>query len=340
MTVTAENTDPSKDTEVLMPVNKRGDGGEQQKPMSPLVWRSMLVFGVSIYGSFSILVHLTEVDNKLPFSSTSMFLLAEFAKLCISIALFMPEVREKGFKMPSLSYIALFAVPAFLYLITNNLGVQMQTEMDPATYQVLANMKILSTALLYRIIIKKPITPLQWGSLGLLAVAGVLNSYGGFKAKSGEIRPSEIHVTLKGLVMITVYCFLSGLAGVYSEYILKKKYETSIHLQNALLYSFGCILNGSVFLLTALNSNDPATNLNLFHGYSIFTWILVLTQAVAGLIMSSIIKHGSNITRLFFIACAMLVTTTLSILIFGLQLNTYFCAAFVIVIVALYLHQK
>lgn len=48
----------------------------------------------------------------------------------------MPEVREKGFKMPSLSYIALFAVPAFLYLITNNLGVQMQTEMDPATYQV------------------------------------------------------------------------------------------------------------------------------------------------------------------------------------------------------------
>ena len=38
-------------------------------------------FRVSIYGSFSILVHLTEVDNKLPFSSTSMFLLAEFAKV-------------------------------------------------------------------------------------------------------------------------------------------------------------------------------------------------------------------------------------------------------------------
>ena len=57
-------------------------------------------------------------------------------QLCISISLFMPEVREKGFKMPSVSYIAPFAVPAFLYLITNNLGVQMQTEMDPATYQV------------------------------------------------------------------------------------------------------------------------------------------------------------------------------------------------------------
>lgn len=332
--------DKSKDTEVLMPGSKRSDDGEQKKPMSPLVWRSMLVFGVSIYGSFSVLVHLTEVDNKLPFSSTSMYLIAEFAKLCISITLFMPEVREKGFKMPAVSYIAPFAVPAFLYLITNNLGVQMQTEMDPATYQVLANMKILSTALLYRIIIKKPITQLQWGALGLLAVAGVLNSYGGFKAKAGETSASEIHITLKGLAMITLYCTLSGLAGVYSEYILKKKYETSIHLQNALLYTFGCIFNGSVFLMSALSSDDPATYLNLFHGYSIFTWILILTQATAGLIMSSIIKHGSNITRLFFIACAMLVTTTLSILIFGLQLNAYFCAAFLIVLVALYLHQK
>ena len=34
-----------------------------------------------------------------------------------------------------------------------------------------------------------------------------------------------IHVTLLGLAMIGVYTTLSGLAGVYSEYILKGKYE-------------------------------------------------------------------------------------------------------------------
>ena len=38
-------------------------------------------FSVIIYGSFSVLVHLTEVDNKLPFSSTSMYLLVEVAKV-------------------------------------------------------------------------------------------------------------------------------------------------------------------------------------------------------------------------------------------------------------------
>ena len=65
-----------------------------------------------------------------------------------------------------------------------------------------------------------------------------------------------------------------------------------------------------------------------------------LPQATVGLIMSSIIKHGSNIVRLYFIACAMLVTTGLSVLLFGLHLNAYFCMSFVIVTVALYLNQK
>ena len=56
--------------------------------------------------------------------------------------------------------------------------------------------------------------------------------------------------------------------------------------------------------------------------------------------MSAIFKHGNNITRLFLISCAMLVTTVLSMLIFNLQLNVYFCAAFVLVVFALGLYYK
>lgn len=58
-------------------------------------------------------------------------------------------------KMQLLWLIAPFSVPAIFYTITNNLGIVIQMEMDPATYQVLGNFKILSTAILFRIIIKK-----------------------------------------------------------------------------------------------------------------------------------------------------------------------------------------
>ena len=68
--------------------------------------------------------------------------------------------------------------------------------------------------------------------------------------------------------------------------------------------------------------------------------IVRLSQAVIGLIMSAVMKHASNITRLFLISCAMLVATTLSVLIFHLQLNVYFCVAFVLVIVAVFLYYR
>lgn len=77
-----------------------------------------------------------------------------------------------------------------------------------------------------------------------------------------------------------------------------------------------------------------------FERKNLVTLYIHFLQAVIGLIMSAIFKHGNNITRLFLIACAMLVTTVLSVLIFNLQPNAYFCFAFVLVMAALALYYK
>ena len=36
---------------------------------------------------------------------------------------------------------------------------------------------------------------------------------------------SEVYVTLPGIIMMTIYCTVSGLAGVFTEYILKRHYK-------------------------------------------------------------------------------------------------------------------
>ena len=69
-------------------------------------------------------------------------------------------------------------------------------------------------------------------------------------------------------------------------------------------------------------------------------FVVCSSQAVIGLIMSAVMKHSSNITRLFLISSAMLVATTLSVLIFHLQLNIYFCLAFILVILAVFLYYR
>ena len=51
-------------------------------------------------------------------------------------------------------------------------------------------------------------------------------SYGGFHSKI-QNEPQQIYITLQGLLMMSSYCFISGLAAVYTEYILKKQLTVS-----------------------------------------------------------------------------------------------------------------
>ncbi|KAK2153327.1 hypothetical protein LSH36_300g01030 [Paralvinella palmiformis] len=125
------------------------------KPMNPLIWKTMITTLVLLYGSYSVLVHMCEKDGKLTFSSASYVFVVEFSKFGISIIMYLIETRGGEFQLPSLRLAMYYSVPGILYFINNNLSIHLQEEMDPATYQILSNLKILSTALLYRVIIKR-----------------------------------------------------------------------------------------------------------------------------------------------------------------------------------------
>src|ERR1700733_6331078 len=102
-----------------------------------------------------------------------------------------------------------------------------------------------------------------------------------------------------GLPMVFIYCMLSGLAGVYNEWILKKYYTEPLHLQNIYLYTYGSLLNFVPAVVIPLLLTRSFRRLNLFEGFSMYTWLLIATQALNGLFMSAVIKHSSNIIRLF-----------------------------------------
>lgn len=149
-----------------------------------------------------------------------------------------------------------------------------------------------------------------------------------------------------------IYCIFSGLSGVYNEYLLKRSYSDCIHLQNAYLYSYGCLFNLIAYFFetnyigrwsfAAENSHDSIESYvgSFFTGFSVFTWIIILTQVLNGFLMSVVMKHSSNITRLFVISCSLVVTTVLSVLIFSLKLNVYFYICFSLILLSLYLYVQ
>lgn len=141
--------------------------------------------------------------------------------------------------------------------------------------------------------------------------------------------------------MMCVYCILSGVSGVYNEYLLKRNLAESINLQNAYLYSYGCLFNLLAYFFEATYFNRPTLlSTEFFSGFSVFTWLIVASQVLNGFLMSIVMKHSSNITRLFVISCSLVVTTVLSVLVFSLKLNGFFYFCFSLIMLSLYLYVQ
>lgn len=305
---------------------------------------------VTIYGCYGILVNLAKSGDQLPFLASSCVLLTEVLKLAFCLVALgcerMQAARVENQKhappalAPSLRTVLPFSVPALCYCVNNNLAVRLQHHMDPATYMVLGNCKIVTTAVLFKLIMKKELTLRQWAAIGMLTVGSVVNSHSALQAKSLAL--AELHVTVTGLVLLACYCLISGFSGVFSEYLLKKDFNVSVHYQNGLLYSFGILFNFLVWIFEVVkkhHSEGDNRYLNVLHGYSAYTWLLVASQAACGIIMSLIMKHLNNMVRVFVVSSAPLVTTLLAFFLFGLNLPLTFLVSLSLVCVAIVMYN-
>ncbi|KAG8439100.1 hypothetical protein GDO86_005348 [Hymenochirus boettgeri] len=301
-----------------------------RKKMKKIFWVSILILSVIVYGSHAPLIYLCKVDGEIPFSSSSVVLLIEVAKFMVSFVLLL--IYDLNSLKVSLTWrLAVpYAVPALLYCANNNLVIYIQHFMDPTSFQVLSNLKIVSTALLYSLFLHQRLTVRKWFSVCLLMFAGVFYGYGGINDQGMVHTDTGMYVTLPGLILMVIYCLISGMSAVYTEITLKAQ-KIPLSIQNLFLYSFGIVINFTVHVSNTKNSG-------LFSAYSIWVCIIIITQAFNGLIMSVVMKHSNNITRLFIISFSMLCNGILSFILFQIQLTALFFLAVVLIGLSVYLY--
>jgi UDP-sugar transporter A1/2/3 len=61
-------------------------------------------------------------------------------------------------------------VPSFVYVVQNNLLFIAASNLDVSTYQISYQMKILTTAVFFVVMLRRKITRIQWASLFILTV--------------------------------------------------------------------------------------------------------------------------------------------------------------------------
>lgn len=188
LTMSASSSDVDNDDTAYLSMTDNSSLNSKQKTeeiLYSIKFRAMICFQIIAYGSYSVLVHLCERNGVITFSSTTMNFILEVVKLTFSLCALIYSAQMKINIYPNTSQLISwfrqslpYSIPGILYFITNNLAVHIQLQMDPASYQILANFKILTTAILYRLIMKHKLTRQQWFALSLLFFGGLAYSLG------------------------------------------------------------------------------------------------------------------------------------------------------------------
>ena len=244
--------------------------------------------------------------------------LAEGLKLLIAAQLLRGARRRDPAGNPmtrDFKTMVMFPVPSVIYLVQNNIQFVFLTYVDPTSYQILGNLKIVTTGLFFFFFLKREMTRLKWIALLLLLVGATtsqLNTCGG----------KVLNAPAMGYAMGVASACLSAFAAVYTEYIMKRNNDC-LHWQNAQLYFFGTVFN---FLnLTAADLRQGFSDgfwlLDPFRGFSGVTWCVVANLALTGLVISWIMKNADSIVKVYATSLSMFLTMLVSVWLFEFQPN-------------------
>lgn len=227
-------------------------------------------------------------------------------------------------------------IPAALYALQNNLAFYALSNLDPASYQVAYQLKILTTAIFSVLMVNRQIRTRQWLSLFLLFVGVSLVQLPPITEQQHRISPIDGRDRLLGFMAVVACCISSGFSGVYFERLVKINPHQSLWIRNFQLATF-CLLISTIAMFYQDGENIAASG--LLQGYSVITWIIVLLQAFGGLIVAAVVKHADNVLKGFATSISIILSTLLSFYLFAdfdPSINFYFGAAFVIISTIMY----
>ncbi|KAK1376646.1 CMP-sialic acid transporter 1 [Heracleum sosnowskyi] len=269
--------------------------------------------------SQGILTTLSQTNGAYKYDYATVPFLAEVFKLLVSGILLRreflrppPPLMTKEWKT-----IRLYPIPSVIYLIHNNVQFATLTYVDTSTYQIMGNLKIVTTAVLFRLFLRRKLSNLQWMAIFLLAIGTTTSQVKGCGEASCD---SLFSSPIAGYMLGVLSACLSALAGIYTEFLLKKNND-SLYWQNVQLYMFGAIFNLARLIMDDFRGGfekGPWWQ-RLFNGYNLITWMVVLNLGSTGLLVSWLMKYADNIVKVYSTSMAMLLTMMLSIILFNFK---------------------
>ncbi|PWN96986.1 hypothetical protein FA09DRAFT_299374 [Tilletiopsis washingtonensis] len=214
--------------------------------------------------------------------------------------------------------LARMAVPALLYVCQNHLQLIAVSYLDPATFQILAQLKIAATALFAMLLQGRNFSCAQLSALGCLML-GVFAVQASVGRGASTASAAEWAAVLRGVSAIFVATLLSGFAGVYLEVTLKDASSDfwTCNLQLAAL----SLIPALVPVITDAASQDTWAPLDHFGAWA---WAAVTMSVGGGLLVSFAIKKADSVLKGFATSISVVLSVILSVAFLGSQIDLLF----------------
>eukprot|EP00940_MAST-03C_sp_MAST-3C-sp2_P001284 g1284.t1 len=225
-------------------------------------------------------------------------------------------------------------IPAFLYTIQNNLLYFALSELDASVYQVLYQVKLLTTAIFSVFLLGRSFSLIRWLSLGLLAIGVAVVQLSG---NAGENEDGvSLHMSTQGVLALFVAACLSGLAGVWFEKMLKES-KVSLWMRNVQLGAFSLMFS----LLSVQSENWNGNTRPFFTGYEPIVMLVIFIGACGGLLVAVVMKYADNILKGFALSISIILTSVISYLLpdFDFQPSVLFLFGTAIVLFATFVYN-
>jgi len=278
------------------------------------------------------------------YNTVTVVLLTEGLKLLLSSGVYLRDKTATSLVeevVRNRQVLLLYFVPATLYCLYNNLSFLSLSYFDPTSYFMFMQTRLLLTGLIYQILFSKRLSMKQWGSLLLLTIGCMVHARG---TASGDASTTVLAASWSilgiGLVFVLTQVLCSVFAGVYNEFLIKGKgADIDIMIQNVFMYldSIACnmlLLGVKGDLSTAFTSEALASIANPF------VLILIVNNAVLGIVTSLFLKQLNSVLKAFASALEMVFTALLSWPLLGVPLTLHTVAALLAICTAVVIYAQ
>ena len=207
-----------------------------------------------------------------------------------------------------------------MYALQNNLLLVAARALDPPTFLLLSQFKILTTASFSLALLGRRLHRVRWCALLLLVlgVGLVQDSHAASPASPDELssrgrRTGAASEFTLGVAAALVMATLSGFAAVYTECALKRL-RLPTQQCNVYMALYGALFSA---LGVLLNDGGRVGRAGFFQGWNGVTLAVVAISAAGGLLVAFFLRYLDAILKNFAATAAIVLSTAASIPMFG-----------------------